>query len=739
MKAVFHLRDWPIRWKMVALLIIASTLPLVIVALIELKNERNELIKGVTELLSARGDQVAGELDAFNLAYLQSAGRLAHLPDIVRYSQTPPADRDRLKSAVLAVFEVWQESDPAFRGIGILGPDGSVTVATERPLIGRNLAYHGYVQDSLRGATVISDLHFSGSEVGSVPTIAYLAPVKDAEGKAVGAVALWVKAAAFWKNLEAWNGKAGEGSFSVLFDRFGVRIAHSYSKDIVFHPGGVLDPSTVSGMVAEKRFGENTRELLEDPKLFPEQFDRARSPSSPGREVFRGFAPVNREWNYGVPRRLETVPWTLFYMIPEKSLEAPVAALTKRIVLLSMLIIVLAFVIGMLFAGGILGPIKALSGAAENLSRGELGSRAMVKAADELGHLGRSFNTMAERLEAMVRSEKQTNEKLQATVAACVSFAEKIGVGDLTARLRVDGDSVVGRLGVALNNMVEKLSELTIQTKESATILGTAAAQIQSVTAQVTSSAQEAATAVSETTTTVEEVKQTAQMASQKAKHVSETAQKASQTSQIGRKSVEGTIDGMNRIRDQMEAIAESIVRLSEQSQAIGEIIATINDLTEQSNLLAVNASIEAAKAGEQGKGFGVVAQEVKSLAEQSKKATAQVRTILMDIQKATGGAVMATEQGSKAVEAGVKQAQETGEAIRMLVDSITEASQAATQIAASAQQQLVGMDQVAVAMESIKLASTQNVAGTKQAESAAQNLHELGQKLKQLVERYKV
>ena len=102
----------------------------------------------------------------------------------------------------------------------------------------------------------------------------------------------------------------------------------------------------------------------------------------------------------------------------------------------------------------------------------------------------------------------------------------------------------------------------------------------------------------------------------------------------------------MNHIREQMESIADSVVRLSEQGQAISEIIATVNDIAEESNLLAVNAAIEATRAGEFGKGFAVVAQEVKSLAEQSRQATAQVRTILMEVQKATSAAVMATEQG---------------------------------------------------------------------------------------------
>jgi methyl-accepting chemotaxis protein len=275
---------------------------------------------------------------------------------------------------------------------------------------------------------------------------------------------------------------------------------------------------------------------------------------------------------------------------------------------------------------------------------------------------------------------------------------------------------------------------ITRQLRTSINQLSTSSAEILATTTQVAAGAAETATAVSETTVTVEEVKQTAQLSSQKARSVSDTAQKASQVSQSGRKSVEDVMQGMQRIQEQMESIAESIVRLSEQSQSIGEIIATVNDLAEQSNLLAVNAAIEANKAGEQGKGFAVVAQEVKSLAEQSKQATSQVRTILGDIQRATSAAVLATEQGNKAVLAGVKQTTETGESIRLLADGIMESAQAATQIAASSQQQMVGMDQVGLAMESIKQASIQNVSGAKQAEVAAQSLHELGQQLSDMI-----
>ena len=260
--------------------------------------------------------------------------------------------------------------------------------------------------------------------------------------------------------------------------------------------------------------------------------------------------------------------------------------------------------------------------------------------------------------------------------------------------------------------------------------LGSASSEIVAATTQQASGTAEEATAVQETSTTMDEVKQTAQVSAQKARAVTEAVQKTAQVSQEGHGAVEANIKGMQELKGRMEAIAERVLALSEQGQAIGEIIATVNDLAEQSNLLAVNAAIEAAKAGEAGKGFGVVAAEVKALAEQSKQATTQVRGILNEIQRATQAAVMAAEQGVKASDAGVGMASRSGEAIQLLTKSLTESAQAAQQILASAQQQVVGMDQVAIAMQNIRQASTQNMASTRQVERAAQNLNELAQRL---------
>lgn len=272
--------------------------------------------------------------------------------------------------------------------------------------------------------------------------------------------------------------------------------------------------------------------------------------------------------------------------------------------------------------------------------------------------------------------------------------------------------------------------------QETVDILAASTSNILSATTQVATGSVETAAAVSQTTSTVEEVKQTAMMAAEKAQHVSDSARKTMEISQRGQNSVQDSIAAMQLIQEQMEWVAQSIVRLSEQGQTIGEIIATVNDLAEQSNILAVNAAIEAAKAGEQGKGFKVVAQEVRNLAAQSKQATAQVRKILQDIQKATGAAVAATDQGRKAVEGGMKLTVQVNEAIKLLAASIEGAAQAAAQIAASSQQQLMGIDQVVLAMRSISQASSQNVDSTKQTETVAHNLHELGIKLKLLMKR---
>ena len=199
------------------------------------------------------------------------------------------------------------------------------------------------------------------------------------------------------------------------------------------------------------------------------------------------------------------------------------------------------------------------------------------------------------------------------------------------------------------------------------------------------------------------------------------------------------THESMSEIKARVESIAENILALSGQTQQIGEITATVNDIASQSNLLALNASVEAARAGEHGKGFAVVAVEVRNLAEQSKQATAQVKAILNEIQRATNAAVMATEEGTKGVDYGVQLTNQAGLTIEHMAESIGEGAAAAQQIVASSHQQATGMEQIALAMQSINQATLQNLAATNQTEKAARELSGLAHQLEGLVDQYKI
>jgi len=382
--------------------------------------------------------------------------------------------------------------------------------------------------------------------------------------------------------------------------------------------------------------------------------------------------------------------------------------------------VVISGLLVMLLTRLIARPLQDVSQLAAKISSGDLAVAVVIEdRADEVGVLGQAVNRMIQYLKEMA------------------GVADSLASRDfsVTVKPRSDADA----LGKAFAAMVTNIRELAKEVRGGVEVLASAASEIVTATSEISASAAESSTAVNETTATVTEANQAAQLSAQKAGYVSETAQKTEQIAQSGMKSMAELIEGMNGIRSQIDSIAGSVLRLSEHSQAIGEINDAVNDLAEQSNLLAVNAAIEAARAGEAGKGFAVVAQEIRNLAEQSKQATGRIKGILTDIQKAMNAAVLATEQGTKSVEAGVRQSAVAGESIRTLADSITESAQAAIQILASTQQQLVGMDQIVSAMENIKQASSQNVTAAQQTETAAHDLHGVSARLKQLAESYKV
>ncbi|MBF0176218.1 MAG: methyl-accepting chemotaxis protein [Magnetococcales bacterium] len=318
-------------------------------------------------------------------------------------------------------------------------------------------------------------------------------------------------------------------------------------------------------------------------------------------------------------------------------------------------------------------------------------------------------------------------------------FANQLARYDLSPVQERDvGNDEVGELFQAFLAMLETFRTQTQEIRETTSRLAIAINQISSTAAELATSSAETSSTITQVTATVEEVRHTAFLAEEKSGRMYQEAQKVSRVAQEGRRASADATEGIRTINEEMRFIAESIVRLSEQTQNIGEIIGAVNDLADQSNLLSVNASIEAAKAGDVGKGFAVVAQEVKSLAEQSREATGQIKGILNDIQKATSASVMAIERGGKAVEKGVTLAARAGEIIISMAATAAESSEAAAQISASSKQQLTGMEQLVSAINAIQQATSQNAEGARQLEGATRDLNAMSSALGAMIAKFK-
>ena len=320
-----------------------------------------------------------------------------------------------------------------------------------------------------------------------------------------------------------------------------------------------------------------------------------------------------------------------------------------------------------------------------------------------------------------------------------MQFTERVGKGDLTEQAPVARRDELGDLARSLNQMTTGLKAVAGQTWSVAENLNAATAEILAATQQQAAGTAQQAAAVQQASATMAELSQSGAQISERARQVAAASEATSSASAAGLQSVQNTTATMESIREQAEVVAENVIALSERTQAIGEIIATVNDIAEQSHLLALNAAIEAAAAGEHGRSFAVVAGEMKNLADQSKQATLQVRSILGDIQKAITGSVMMTEEAVKRVESGKQQADVADRTIRELTGNIQQSVQAFQQIVAGANQQQIGFEQVTQAFRSIGLASQQTATSTRQSEKAAANLNALAQQLRGAVEKYRI
>jgi signal transduction histidine kinase/CheY-like chemotaxis protein len=419
--------DWSVRGKLLALLLVASALPAAIAAALTLAQGRSMAQTEAAALLGARADQLVAELDAYHRDHLNAVQRLTYLPGMRQFVVAPPESRAAAEGPLLAACAAITDNDPDVRTIVFLGTDGRVQLTTRADGRGSDLSYRRYVREGLKGQPVISDVFISQPSSGrpGQASLAYTAPVFVRPGELAGLLVMYLSADSFWRTVGAFNDRAGQGSYAVLLDELGVRIAHGTRPDFLFHPTGQLEPGVIEQMVNERRFSDQTRPLLEQVIARPEQFAAARAATLPKHDrLDRSVSDAGDQVTLAITRRLTTVPWTVVLRVPEAVVMGPPRRLTLRLLWLGAGASVLAFVLGLGLSGRIQRPIRSLLAATDRVARGESGTRVHVRDRDELGQLGERFNEMAaaiesgkERLEWRVKERTRELERANSELA----------------------------------------------------------------------------------------------------------------------------------------------------------------------------------------------------------------------------------------------------------------------------------------------------------------------------------
>jgi len=319
------------------------------------------------------------------------------------------------------------------------------------------------------------------------------------------------------------------------------------------------------------------------------------------------------------------------------------------------------------------------------------------------------------------------------------SVLELMAHGDFTKKMTGNYKGEYENIKNDVNKVAVSLNEIIGKVKEGADELASSAEQISSSTVEMAAGASEQSSQTYEVVSSIEEMTHTITDSTKNAGVASEKAREAGEKARNGGKVVEETINGINRIAEVVSASALTIEELGKSSDQIGEIIKVINEIADQTNLLALNAAIEAARAGEHGRGFAVVADEVRKLAERTTGATNEITSMIQRIQEDTSGAVVAIDKGKKEVEKGKELAGDAGEALKEIISNTDEVSQLIAHLATASEEQNATSQQISSNVEMISKVTQQSTESTEQISRAAENLNKLTINLQSAVNQFKL
>ena len=326
---------------------------------------------------------------------------------------------------------------------------------------------------------------------------------------------------------------------------------------------------------------------------------------------------------------------------------------------------------------------------------------------------------------------------LKTMVAMLRDIAE--GEGDLTKRLDADRGDEIGEVCRWFNRFVDNVHGIISQVSETTRRVTTSATQLHNTAEHIATAAEEVACQSTTVATASEEMSATSNDISHNCSLAADVSNRASDNARGGALVVQETLEGMNNIATRVSESAQTVKNLGARSDQIGAIVGTIEDIADQTNLLALNAAIEAARAGEQGRGFAVVADEVRALAERTTRATKEIGSMIKGIQQETNGAVSGMENGVKEVERGMNSSRKSGEALQQILDAINDVTLQVHQIATAAEEQTAVTGEISSNINQITDVVQETAKGAHETAREASALTNLAADLEKLVGRFKL
>lgn len=455
-----------------------------------------------------------------------------------------------------------------------------------------------------------------------------------------------------------------------------------------------------------------------------------------------------------------TADWGILAFVPQEEIYEAVASTTRQILWIGLLAIGIATLIAIYLALKISNPVHELAVAAGKIEKNDFNVAVEIHTGDELEHLGTTFNHMAANLkasfeeiqekrraaqrsadeaESLKMSAQEQSKYLSASVLEILGEMDQFAKGDLTVKLPVSGTDDISKLFEGFNSAVTNIRNLMNNVLSASEATSSAGAEISSSTEEMAAGAQEQSSQMNEVASAVQEMSRTIFEMTKHATVAAETARDSGQKAKDGGDVVGETISGMNKIADVVAQSAATVFALGQNSEKIGEIVQVIDEIADQTNLLALNAAIEAARAGEQGRGFAVVADEVRKLAERTTRATKEIAAMIKAIQKDTANAVDSMKQGTREVENGKLLAEKAGGVLSEIVDSSAHLTDVVNQVAASSEELSSAAEEIGNNVQAMNAVTHESSSGIQQIAKAAEDLNRLTDNLQQLISAFKL